>query len=188
MAEEAPNNPSSANKDEGPPAIEPLQQESTEPTKEQQTKPPTDTDKNEDKPNEELEDIEIEENLAHQRQNDVSLNAITPLIQEEVEEAEDIDIQDTPQNNDEKEDDDTTQKQTVLRIDHGHCSMQGIRPTMEDQVVVESTLNVFGSKCTSGQLSLYGVFDGHGGSQCAEYCASRLISILSTYLLSEESV
>jgi len=83
---------------------------------------------------------------------------------------------------------DDTQQGNMLNINYGHCSKQGIRKTMEDTVVIESTLNVLGSKCTSGFLSLYAVFDGHGGSECAEYCASNLVPILCKYLLSENAV
>eukprot|EP01083_Nonionella_stella_P227160 806185_1 len=37
-------------------------------------------------------------------------------------------------------------------------------------------------------LSIYGVFDGHGGRQCAEYCATNLCETLTKYLLSETTV
>jgi len=77
---------------------------------------------------------------------------------------------------------------TALRVECGHVSKQGIRPTMEDQTVIESSFTVVGSKCTSGHLSLYAVFDGHGGKQCAEYCATNLCSTLRPYLSSSESV
>ena len=48
---------------------------------------------------------------------------------------------------------------------------------------MEQNYTVIGSKCTSGYMSLYGVFDGHGGSKCAAFCAEHLISVLSKYLL-----
>jgi len=71
---------------------------------------------------------------------------------------------------------------------HGHCSKQGMRSSMEDEVVVQPEYTVIGSKCTSGHLSLYGVFDGHGGEQCAVFCAQNLLSILSKFLRSCDDV
>ena len=52
----------------------------------------------------------------------------------------------------------------------------------------EPNYTVIGSKCTSGYMSLYGVFDGHGGDKCAAFCAEHLLSILSKYLLCCNSV
>eukprot|EP00483_Globobulimina_turgida_P008711 UN08729 len=74
------------------------------------------------------------------------------------------------------------------QILHGYCSKQGIRPSMEDKVIVESTFNVVGSKCTSQYLSIYAIFDGHGGKECAEYCAAHLMQILTKHLLTQDSV
>jgi len=71
---------------------------------------------------------------------------------------------------------------------HGHCSKQGYRQSMEDEVVVQPNFTVLDSKCTSGYMSLYGVFDGHGGDKCAAFCAEHLVSILSKYLSCCESV
>ena len=53
---------------------------------------------------------------------------------------------------------------------------------------MESTFIITGSKCTSGNLSIYGVFDGHGGSQCAEFCAANLLEILKKFLLITDNV
>ena len=53
---------------------------------------------------------------------------------------------------------------------------------------MEATFIVQDSKCTSGYMSLYAVFDGHGGTQCAEFCANNLQDILSKYLISTDKV
>jgi len=90
--------------------------------------------------------------------------------------------------NEEKEPQKNTEKQIQIKVEHGHTSKQGIRPSMEDQVIVESTFIITGSKCTSGNLSIYGVFDGHGGSQCAEFCAANLLEILKKFLLITDNV
>ena len=58
----------------------------------------------------------------------------------------------------------------------------------QDEVVVQPNFTVLDSKCTSGYMSLYGVFDGHGGDKCAAFCAEHLLSILSKYLSCCESV
>eukprot|EP01083_Nonionella_stella_P227159 806184_1 len=166
---------------------------------------------NENKEEEQNIDIDDNELLTiasnHHRENDVSTNKIIPIINElnnndnnnndnnnndnnnNDNNNNDNNDKIKPQinNNDEKVSN-TIQKQRVLKIEHGHCSKQGIRPTMEDQVVVESPFLVYGSKCTSGNLSIYGVFDGHGGRQCAEYCATNLCETLTKYLLSETTV
>jgi len=49
-------------------------------------------------------------------------------------------------------------------------SIQGLRAHMEDAFVCDENL-------PHGR-ALYGVFDGHGGSKCAEFCAARLPGIL----------
>lgn len=61
---------------------------------------------------------------------------------------------------------------------HGHWSDQGNRPHMEDQLVVEPSFIVPASKCTSDRLALYAVLDGHGGHQCAVFCARKLKGVL----------
>jgi len=78
--------------------------------------------------------------------------------------------------------------QRLLTPRHGHCSMQGVRPTMEDAVVIESAFTLDNSRCTSSSLSLFAVLDGHGGELCAKFCAANLMSLLQKYLVSEESV
>jgi len=85
---------------------------------------------------------------------------------------------------------DSQHKQTItqIKVNHGHCSQQGMRATMEDQIVIQSNFTVIGSKCTSGYLSLYGVFDGHGGQECAKFCADNLERILKRYVLESSSV
>ena len=43
------------------------------------------------------------------------------------------------------------------------------------------------ASCSSGLLYGYGVYDGHGGQDCAEYCASDDCGILQQILLNSES-
>merc|ERR1719204_1651196 len=59
---------------------------------------------------------------------------------------------------------------------------------MEDRVVMEVAFTVEDSRCSSDQLSLFAVFDGHGGSDCAELCAVILMPILRKHLTKETSV
>jgi protein phosphatase 1G len=50
--------------------------------------------------------------------------------------------------------------------------MQGWRKQMEDAHVVRGSLGGRGSTC--GLLSLFGVFDGHGGSEVARFCSKHM--------------
>jgi protein phosphatase 1L len=52
----------------------------------------------------------------------------------------------------------------AFAIEHGHTGLQGRRPTMEDAHVAIKT----------GDHGFYGVFDGHGGSEVANYVAKFL--------------
>jgi len=54
-----------------------------------------------------------------------------------------------------------------LHYDYGVCEKQGKRPYMEDRHVVHGMLG-------GESVTLYGVFDGHGGSQAAQYCKDKV--------------
>eukprot|EP00486_Rosalina_sp_Unknown_P016701 CAMPEP_0201578948 /NCGR_PEP_ID=MMETSP0190_2-20130828/26110_1 /ASSEMBLY_ACC=CAM_ASM_000263 /TAXON_ID=37353 /ORGANISM="Rosalina sp." /LENGTH=535 /DNA_ID=CAMNT_0048012699 /DNA_START=79 /DNA_END=1686 /DNA_ORIENTATION=- len=147
-----------------------------------------DNEEDEDEPNTEIKPsitmILDQEELpqTHNREQQFSTNKILDI-------AKQLDTDKKPQNDDnEEKEQKQTQKQIQIKVEHGHTSKQGIRPSMEDQVVVEASFIVTGSKCTSGNLSIYGVFDGHGGSQCAEFCAANLKEILKKYLLITDNV
>ena len=75
-------------------------------------------------------------------------------------------------------------KETVVRNDvayrlagraivHGHASMPGFRVTMEDAACLAPEVEVGGGR----SVSLFAVFDGHGGRGAAEYCAENLLRI-----------
>jgi serine/threonine protein phosphatase PrpC len=75
-----------------------------------------------------------------------------------------------------------------LALSFGHNSQQGVRPTMEDAVVLQDNFIVKNSKCTSENLALFAVFDGHGGNLCAAYCANNISKYLAKYLASCDNV
>ena len=56
-----------------------------------------------------------------------------------------------------------------LHLTYSASCMQGWRRTMEDALVVEPQLQ-------HGE-SLFGVFDGHGGKEVAEFCAREIVDI-----------
>lgn len=57
-----------------------------------------------------------------------------------------------------------------MNFTYSASSMQGWRRTMEDSVKVEVKLQ-------QGE-SLFGVFDGHGGLEVAEFCSREIVNIL----------
>ena len=57
-----------------------------------------------------------------------------------------------------------------LELTYCSCSMQGWRRTMEDALKVEARLR-------QGE-ALFGVFDGHGGKEVAQFCANEIIDVL----------
>jgi len=54
---------------------------------------------------------------------------------------------------------------------------QGSRPEMEDRHMLLPYTDVVFSKQTAA-ISFFGIFDGHGGPNCAEYVASMLVDVL----------
>jgi serine/threonine protein phosphatase PrpC len=53
-----------------------------------------------------------------------------------------------------------------LRLEVGHCSEQGVRPSMEDETIIESEINLEPqSHLISNPISFFVVLDGHGGVQ-----------------------
>jgi hypothetical protein len=59
----------------------------------------------------------------------------------------------------------------VERFNHGIISDIGHRENQEDSYKVVSQLINFDNKV---QISYFGVFDGHGGSLCAQFCSENL--------------
>ena len=51
------------------------------------------------------------------------------------------------------------------------CERKGKRKHMEDRTLIEQNLALSGSS-----VNVYGVFDGHNGSDCAEFAAKNIIS------------
>ena len=64
----------------------------------------------------------------------------------------------------------TADDDSNLNLSVASCSMQGWRRTMEDALKVELKLR-------QGE-GLFGVFDGHGGKEVAEYCSREIVSTL----------
>jgi serine/threonine protein phosphatase PrpC len=59
----------------------------------------------------------------------------------------------------------------------GHSSKQGIRPSMEDEVLILPN-EVLDGGSVEGPVSIYAVFDGHGGHAAARYVRDNLRTIL----------
>ena len=55
-------------------------------------------------------------------------------------------------------------------FDYGYKTAIGKRPTMEDCLSVSTS---------SHHPAIFGIFDGHGGSQCSEFCAQHFPSIFN---------
>ena len=75
-----------------------------------------------------------------------------------------------------------------LIIEFGHCSKQGKRKTMEDQVIMKNNLYVSESKCSSKFLSLFAVFDGHSGCESAKLAKKNMENILIKELISNNDI
>lgn len=58
----------------------------------------------------------------------------------------------------------------VLRFNVGRCAEQGRRPTMEDEDVILQDLGISNWR----HCSFFGVYDGHGGRDCAEFVKDNL--------------
>ena len=55
-------------------------------------------------------------------------------------------------------------------------------------VLIEPEFIVNESQCTSPNLSLFAVFDGHGGKRCAEYCSINYKNILKKHLINNNNI
>ena len=66
-------------------------------------------------------------------------------------------------------------------IKTGICSIQGKRDHMEDRAILVDDLSITGAVLSS-PVSVYGVFDGHGGSISSSFSASRFPRILASVL------
>ncbi|CAI2369933.1 unnamed protein product [Moneuplotes crassus] len=60
---------------------------------------------------------------------------------------------------------------TEAKIKYGVCSMQGWRKTMEDTHIVDTTSLGEG-------ISLFAVFDGHGGTEVSKYLKKNFVKVL----------
>ena len=60
----------------------------------------------------------------------------------------------------------------------GSHELQGRRPTMEDEVTVESVAAPHLAGPTGSPLTFLGVYDGHGGRACARFAAEKLHAAL----------
>ena len=60
----------------------------------------------------------------------------------------------------------------TARLTVGTCTMQGWRARMEDDFVVDLQL--------APDISLFAVFDGHGGNEVANFCRDNLVQVLKS--------
>ena len=68
----------------------------------------------------------------------------------------------------------------ILILSAGAHGEQGYRRTMEDEHVMELCLNTTG---LGGQsCKFFGVFDGHGGTQCSIYIKDNIVDVLTAEL------
>jgi len=65
------------------------------------------------------------------------------------------------------------------------CEMQGWRNAMEDAVVCQPVL---GDAETPDGVSLFAVFDGHGGHQVSAYAASRIVDCVNERISRDEGL
>eukprot|EP01006_Ploeotia_vitrea_P021565 TRINITY_DN53965_c0_g1_i1.p1 TRINITY_DN53965_c0_g1~~TRINITY_DN53965_c0_g1_i1.p1 ORF type:complete len:422 (+),score=213.50 TRINITY_DN53965_c0_g1_i1:52-1317(+) len=82
----------------------------------------------------------------------------------------------------------TETKKRLTRIETGHASEVGMRPTMEDEVRVVERHEVAnaGSSSLKGPLFFAGVYDGHAGDAAAKFTGKRLHEVV--FELVEEGV
>ena len=89
-------------------------------------------------------------------------------------------------------------EERLLRVVHGHFSRQGVRPTMEDEVLlcdrfevlqgdsgdaeVPSSTAASSLQECAGPFAVYAVFDGHGGSAAATFGRNHLRDKLAHHL------
>lgn len=79
-----------------------------------------------------------------------------------------------------------------LNITSGIEHDQGTRNTMEDASTVISNLGCKGSRCIrsdeNNHIHFYAIFDGHGGSACANWLSQNLHLLVERFLISEVDV
>jgi serine/threonine protein phosphatase PrpC len=59
----------------------------------------------------------------------------------------------------------------------GHCNIQGLRPSNEDEHLIE-VIKVHGTN-----VAVRAIFDGHGGQECATFAKKNLVRILGNHLI-----
>ena len=67
----------------------------------------------------------------------------------------------------------------VGAVSVGTHELQGRRPTMEDQISVELVAAPHLARPAAAALHFFGVYDGHGGGECARFAAARLHAALA---------
>eukprot|EP00741_Cyanophora_paradoxa_P003450 tig00000704_g3351.t1 len=60
-------------------------------------------------------------------------------------------------------------------LEHAVVALQGPRPTMEDRHTIMLNVN---AGAYGGDCGFFGVFDGHGGVEAADYCAKSLCTAI----------
>jgi len=76
-----------------------------------------------------------------------------------------------------------------VRILYGHCAKKNPSPykQMQDTMQIAPKLHIATSKCTSSSISVFAVFDGHGGTQCSAFCAKHIVDIVTKALGEHEN-
>eukprot|EP01084_Bolivina_argentea_P318539 552436_1 len=75
-----------------------------------------------------------------------------------------------------------------LNYNYGYDTQKGPRSYMEDFIVHTNNFSVDNSLISSGNHSLFGVFDGHGGSKCSQYIANNIQSYLATNMQKHSNI
>lgn len=73
-----------------------------------------------------------------------------------------------------------------LKISIGHNCQQGHRYTMEDEIIVNESKTI--PDTSFGCISLFGVYDGHGGKNCSIFTRDHLYPYLIKHLSTGGSV
>jgi serine/threonine protein phosphatase PrpC len=67
------------------------------------------------------------------------------------------------------------------RYEVGHTSLQGVRPSMEDEICIDESFTI-AHNGSAERYSFYAVFDGHGGRSAAEYTRDHLLRYIQESL------
>jgi len=79
-----------------------------------------------------------------------------------------------------------------VRITFGEAHAQGQRKSMEDAQISCTKMRIQPGSCVKSDqrnnVQFHAIFDGHGGSEVAEYLSKNLLSVVEKYLSSESTV